>query len=200
MPARLWSPLAPSCNSAYRLNAIHPREIPGGGFLSGRDLYLPDVPRTIVHCMSLRGGHGPTWQSVPPWLPLRGSCHEVTERVKIALSALTGHLSHRERQGPHPSRLRRATFTLWSNCHWQLLNFDSLRGAPPRRGRLWKRIVTGGNPWKGPHQCEHWFAMTCFYFSAPLVRNDALYASAYYKKHPLCFFRSTGGVLGFKAF
>ena len=26
------------------------------------------------------------WQSVPPWLPLWGSCHEVTERVK-ALSA-----------------------------------------------------------------------------------------------------------------
>ena len=38
-------------------------------------------------------------QSVlPPWLPLWGSCHEVTERVQIALSALTGHLSHRERQ------------------------------------------------------------------------------------------------------
>ena len=29
-----------------------------------------------------------------------------------------------------------------------------------------------------------------------LVHNDALYASAYYKKHPLCFFRSTGGVFG----
>ena len=25
----------------------------------------------------------------------------------------------------------RATFTLWSNCHWQLLDFNSLRGAPP---------------------------------------------------------------------
>ena len=34
----------------------------------------------------------------PPWLPLWGSCHEVTERVNIALSAPTGHLSHRERQ------------------------------------------------------------------------------------------------------
>ena len=40
----------------------------------------------------------------------------------------------------------RVTYTLWSNCHWQLLDFDSLRGAPPRRGRLWKRIVTRGNP------------------------------------------------------
>ena len=45
----------------------------------------------------------------------------------------------------------RATYTLWSNCHWQLLDFDSLRGAPPQRGRLGVRIVTGGNPWKGPH-------------------------------------------------
>ena len=73
-----------------------------------------------------------------------------------ALSAPTGHLSHRARQ---VALIRlalagdaRATFTLWSNCHWQLLDFDSLRGAPPRRGRLWVRIVTGGNPWKGPHQ------------------------------------------------
>ena len=46
----------------------------------------------------------------------------------------------------------RATYTLWSNCHWQLLDFDSLRGAPPQRGRLGVRIVTRGNPWKGPHQ------------------------------------------------
>ena len=46
----------------------------------------------------------------------------------------------------------RATYTLWSNCHWQLLDFDSLRGAPPQRGRLGVRIMTGVNPWKGPHQ------------------------------------------------
>ena len=32
---------------------------------------------------------------------------------------------------PHPARLRRATYTLLCNCHWQLLDFDSLRGAPP---------------------------------------------------------------------
>ena len=29
-------------------------------------------------------------------------------------------------------------------------------------------IVTGGNPWKGPHQPAGWFAMTCFYFNAHL--------------------------------
>ena len=59
----------------------------------------------------------------PPWLPLWGSCHEVTERVKNALSAPLGHLSHRERQ---VTLIRlalagdaRATFTLWSNCHRQ---------------------------------------------------------------------------------
>ena len=158
-------------------------------------------------------------QSVlPPWLPLWGSCHEVTERVQIALSALTGHLSHRERQVslirplrrapsprgrlwgtdcdqrefpghsgnrlelvgadaligpmgnvlkhewvdvgidpygflrrfskpesilcPHPSRLRRDTYTLLCNCHWQSLDFDSLRGAPPPREGLEERIAT----------------------------------------------------------
>ena len=27
-------------------------------------------------------------------------------------------------------------------------------------------IVTGGNPWKRPHQCEHWFARTRFHQSA----------------------------------
>ena len=50
------------------------------------------------HCEAVRTL---PWQSVPfvpPWFPLWGSCHEVTERVQIALSALTGHLSHRERQ------------------------------------------------------------------------------------------------------
>ncbi len=54
-----------------------------------------------------------------------------TERVKIALSAPTGHLSHRERQDPHPPAAA-GTYTLLCNCHWQLLNFDSLRGAPPQ--------------------------------------------------------------------
>ena len=50
-------------------------------------------------------------QSVSPWLPLWGSYHEVTERGNKTLSAPTGHLSHRARQGPHPSRacVRRAS-------------------------------------------------------------------------------------------
>ena len=59
------------------------------------------APCTYVHRMSLRGGQWPTWQSVSPvlpWLPLWRSCHEVTERVNIALSAPAGHLSHGERQ------------------------------------------------------------------------------------------------------
>ena len=43
-------------------------------------------------------GDSPWSQSVLPWLPLWGSCHEVTERVNIALSTPTGHLSHRARQ------------------------------------------------------------------------------------------------------
>ena len=51
----------------------------------------------------------------------------------------------------------RATDTSLCNCHWQLLDFDSLRGAPPRRGRLGERIATP----------------VC-----ALVRNDNLYRSA----------------------
>ena len=47
-----------------------------------------------------------------------------------------------------------------------LLPSQSLRDSSPRVGAKGERIVTGGNPWKGPHQCEHWFAMTCVYFGA----------------------------------
>ena len=131
----------------------------------------------------------------PPWLPLWVSCHEVTEKVKIALSAPSrGHLSHGERQGPHPSRLRRATYTLLCNCHWQLLDFDSLRGAPPHGGRLRERIVTGGNPWKGPHQRALHYGMTatgshCNFNSlrgAPLVRNDSIYRNALQERYRAC--------------
>ena len=102
----------------------------------------------------------------PPWLPLWGSCHEVTERVKNALSAPLGHLSHRERQ---VALIRlalagdaRATFTLWSYCHRQLLDFNSLRGAPPlvSKGSLCALSIVRGIFWGLPHQCEHWFAMT----------------------------------------
>ena len=34
---------------------------------------------------------------------------------------------------PHPAL--RATYTLWSNCHWQLIDLNSLRGAPPSQGK-----------------------------------------------------------------
>ena len=37
---------------------------------------------------------------------------------------------------------------------------QSLCDSSPKVGAKEKRIVTGGNPWKGPHQCEHWLAMT----------------------------------------
>ena len=40
----------------------------------------------------------------------------------------------------------RATDTTLCNCHWQLLDFDSLRGAPPPREGFGGWIVTGGNP------------------------------------------------------
>ena len=57
----------------------------------------------------------------------------------------------------------RATFTLWCNCHWQLLDFDSLRGAPPQRGRL-----------RGTD---------CHTSVATLVRNDTLYSSVSQKRY-----------------
>ena len=33
--------------------------------------------------------------------------------------------------------------------------------SSPFGGAKGRRIVTGGNPWKGPHQSADWFAMTC---------------------------------------
>ena len=39
--------------------------------------------------------------------------------------------------------------------------------APPKWEPRGERIVTGGNPWKGPRQCEHWLAMTFFFGSFP---------------------------------
>ena len=43
--------------------------------------------RTLVWPLpGIPSGHNP-FSSFPPWLPLWGSCHEVTERVKFALSA-----------------------------------------------------------------------------------------------------------------
>ena len=124
-------------------------------------------PRIRCHCEPVLTL---AWQSVSlvlPWLPLWGSCHEVTERVKTPSPPLRG--TSPIGRGKPLIRLAlagnaRATCTLWSNCHWQLLDFDSLRGAPPRRGRLGDGL---------PHQCEHWFAMTasisvrCNYKEAP---------------------------------
>ena len=98
----------------------------------------------VAHTGVAPSGDSLRSQSVfpPPWLPRWGSCHEVTERVI----------------SPHPSRLRRATFTSWSNCHWQLLDFDLLRGAPPQG----KAGVTD-----------------CHTSVATLVRNDMLYTLAH---------------------
>ena len=48
---------------------------------------------------------------------------------------------------------------------------QSLRDSSPRvgaKGERRKRIVTGGNPWKGPHQRARWFAMTWFFDSLPI--------------------------------
>ena len=101
-------------------------------------------------CSHWRGNPFPS----SPRLPLWGSCHKVTERVTTPSPPLrcTSPIG----RGKALIRLAlagnaRATFTLWSNCHWQLLDFDSLRGAPPRRGRLGDGL---------PHQSADWFAMT----------------------------------------
>ena len=96
-------------------------------------------------------------QSALPWLPLWGSCHEVTERVKFALSDLLGHLSHRERQVAlirlALAQDARATYALWYDCHWQSSQFWlAARSATLSGEGLGERIVTGGNPWKGPRQ------------------------------------------------
>ena len=61
---------------------------------------LPGIPairtrpsrKTACHWEPVRTDVAPSGdslrsQSVPPWLPLWGSCHEVTERAKITLSA-----------------------------------------------------------------------------------------------------------------
>ena len=84
-------------------------------------------------------------QSVPPWLPLWGSCHEVTERVNSPSPPHSGHLSHRERQDPHPSRTcgRRASHL-------------------PHRGRLGRTDCDRRESLEGATPVlRHWFAMTC---------------------------------------
>ena len=76
-------------------------------------------------------------QSVSPWLPQRGSWRRSRLRGQIEI-----FLPLRDR----PSSVSRLRET---------------REPPSPWGKaLEMRIVTGGNPWKGPHHCEHWFAMT----------------------------------------
>ena len=48
---------------------------------------------------------------------------------------------------------------------------QSLCDSSPKVGAKEKRIVTGGNPWKGPRQCEHWLAMTCVLSNTPETRD-----------------------------
>ena len=56
------------------------------------------------------------------------------------------------------------------------------------------RIVTGGNPWKGPHQRALHYGMTatgshCNFNSlrgAPLVRNDSIYRNALQERYRAC--------------
>ena len=71
----------------------------------------------------------------PPWLPLWGSCHEVTERVKTPSPPLRG--TSPKGRGEWPSSVTA------SPCHL------------PRRGRLRLRIATP--------VLRHWCAMTYFY-------------------------------------
>ena len=134
----------------------------------------PDIPGAFVSRMSLRGGQRPTWQSVFPLAPLRGLAAKPTERVKNALSAPLGHLSHRERQDPHPSWLRRATFPQGkagvTDCHV---------GRWPPRNDIHDTIVLGISGGL-PHQRAPHYGMTATgshgdfdsLRGAPLVRND----------------------------
>ena len=46
--------------------------------------------------------------------------------------------------------------------------------SSPFGGAKGRRIVTGGNPWKGPHQSADWFAMTC------VIRNLSQCGNAYF--------------------
>ena len=78
-------------------------------------------------------------QSALPWLPLWGSCHEVTERVKFALSDLLG-ISLIGR-GKLPSSVSHLRKTREPPMHYGMIatgnhrNFDSLRRAPPSQGK-----------------------------------------------------------------
>ena len=85
-----------------------------------------------------------------------------------------------------------------NNCQWQLLHNVKVARASPASARrmrekskkrphppdrhlllsgegLGKRIVTGGNPWKGPHQSVDWFAMTRIYKSTSKIYPHPLW-------------------------
>ena len=80
----------------------------------------------------------------------------------------------------------------------EMASASSVTAAPchlPLGGEgLGKRIVTGGNPWKGPHQCALHYGMTATgshsdfdsLRGAPLVRNDMRYfrTCSYYAAFP----------------
>ena len=87
------------------------RPVPGGLLFPGYCLKRMSL-RASAHTGVALSKDSLRSQSVSPWLPLWGSCHEVTERANTPSLPLAGHLSHGERQGPHPSRLRRATFPM----------------------------------------------------------------------------------------
>ena len=103
-------------------------------------------------------------QSVSPWLPLWGSCHKVTERVNTPSPPPSGGTAPMGR-GKALIRLAlagdaRATFPLLSNCHRQLLDFNSLRGAPPQRGRLWETDCHVGR-WPPRNDMVFWPSLHC---------------------------------------
>ena len=92
-------------------------------------------------------------QSVSPLAPTLGElAAKPTERVKFALSApFRGHLSHGERQGPHPSRAcgRRASHL-------------------PQRGRLWETDCDRRESLEGATSADGLLAMT-WLFGRPYI-------------------------------
>ena len=64
--------------------------------------------------------------------PLGELAAKPTERVKTPSPPLRG--TSPIGRGKASSALW-ATYTLLCNCHWQLLDFNSLRGAPPSQGK-----------------------------------------------------------------
>ena len=80
-----------------------------------------------------RGGH---WPPAFLYIQFSGECGRPMGAPTRSIDRFTIFFAF----CPHPSRLRRATF--------------------PQGKAFRMRIVTGGNPWKGPHQSADWLAMT----------------------------------------